>query len=59
VPVADSAALAAAAARLLTAEDLRLRIAGEAFRRATEEDADYTARAFHSLYTAVTTPGRA
>jgi len=54
VPVGDCAALAAATAELLAAEDLRLRIAREAFRRATEEDADYTAQAFQRLYTTVT-----
>jgi glycosyltransferase involved in cell wall biosynthesis len=50
VPVADPSALARATATLLTDEDQRLRIAREAMRRATQEDADYTARAFQTMY---------
>jgi glycosyltransferase involved in cell wall biosynthesis len=50
VPVADPARLAQAVARLIEDEDLRLRIAHEALRRATSEDADYTARCFQALY---------
>lgn len=54
VAVGDWKALAQAAARLLGDEDLRLRIAREACRRATREDADYTARAFRSIYRELT-----
>jgi glycosyltransferase involved in cell wall biosynthesis len=50
VPVADSAALAAAIRRMIDDEELRLRIAREALKRATLEDADYTARRFQALY---------
>jgi len=50
VPVADSARLAEAIARVIADEDLRLRIAREALRRATLEDADYTAHCFQTLY---------
>ena len=49
-PVGDFRALADAIERLLADEDLRLRTAAEAARRAREEDADHTARAFESLY---------
>jgi len=51
VPVGDWAALAHAMAEVLGNEDLRLRIAGEAFRRATREDADFTAARFQEIYT--------
>jgi glycosyltransferase involved in cell wall biosynthesis len=54
VPVADSAALADAVARLLADEELRLRIAREARQRAILEDADHTARAFETIYAALT-----
>jgi len=50
VPCRDPAALAGAVAALLDDEDLRLRLASEAQRRATEEDADRTARAFDEIY---------
>ncbi len=50
VPVADSARLAEAVAGMIADEDLRLRIAHEALRRAVREDADYTARSFQALY---------
>jgi glycosyltransferase involved in cell wall biosynthesis len=58
VPVGDSAKLAAALLALLTDEDLRLRIAHEAFKRATREDADYTARRVESLYAELLTRRR-
>jgi glycosyltransferase involved in cell wall biosynthesis len=51
VPVADPTALASAIARLLGDEELRLALAREAFKRATLEDADHTARAFQAIYT--------
>src|SRR5665213_1398797 len=50
VPVGDWAALAAAIGGVLADEDLRIRIANEALRRAVEEDADHTARCFNQLY---------
>lgn len=50
VSVGDWAALADAIGLLLEDEDLRLRIAHEALRRAVREDADYTAECFQSLY---------
>jgi glycosyltransferase involved in cell wall biosynthesis len=50
VPVADPTALARATATLLADEDQRLRLGHEAMRRATQEDADYTARAFRKMY---------
>jgi glycosyltransferase involved in cell wall biosynthesis len=53
VPVADPPALAHAIARLLGDEELRLALAREAFKRATLEDADHTARAFQAIYTAL------
>lgn len=51
VPVADPAALANAIAAMLADEGLRLRIAREAWQRATLEDADHTARTFQAIYT--------
>ncbi len=51
VPVGGSAALASTIAEVLANEDLRLRIAREALRRAAQEDADYTARSFQAIYT--------
>jgi len=54
VPVGDSAALARMTAEVLSDEDRRLRIAREALRRATKEDADYTARSFQAVYAALT-----
>lgn len=50
VPVADPAALARAIIGLLGDEAARLRLAREAWQRATREDADYTARSFEALY---------
>jgi glycosyltransferase involved in cell wall biosynthesis len=50
VPVADPPGLAQATARVLADEELRLHLAREAFKRATLEDADHTARAFQRLY---------
>jgi glycosyltransferase involved in cell wall biosynthesis len=49
-PIGDWDALASAIRRLLDDEDLRLTIAAEAMRRATSEDADYTARHFQGLH---------
>jgi glycosyltransferase involved in cell wall biosynthesis len=54
VPVGDWAALACATAQVLGDEELRLRIAREALRRATLEDADYTARGFQAIYASLT-----
>lgn len=54
VPVADPPALAAAIRRLAVDEDLRLRLAGEAQRRAVEEDADHAAALFEALHAAST-----
>lgn len=53
VPVGDSEGLARATAELLGDEDLRLRIAREAMRRAVQEDADYTAQCFQAIYTSL------
>jgi glycosyltransferase involved in cell wall biosynthesis len=50
VPVGDWAQLAKTIGQLLADEDLRLRIAREALRRAVREDADYTAACFEALY---------
>ena len=50
VPVGDAAALACAIGTLLGDEEQRLRMAHEALRRATREDADHTARRFQALY---------
>jgi glycosyltransferase involved in cell wall biosynthesis len=58
VPVGDAFALAGAVSQLLAAEDLRLRIATAAQRRAVAEDADYTARQFEALYEALTASHR-
>jgi glycosyltransferase involved in cell wall biosynthesis len=54
VPVGDSTALARMTAELMSDEDRRLRIAREAVRRATQEDADYTARSFQAIYATLT-----
>jgi glycosyltransferase involved in cell wall biosynthesis len=59
VPVGDSAALARATAEVMSDEDRRLRIAREAVRRATHEDADYTARSFQAIYATLTARGDA
>ena len=58
VPLADPIALAHAIARVLADEELRLRLAHEALRRATLEDADHTARAFQDIYAGLTHPAR-
>jgi hypothetical protein len=50
VDVGDWPALAAAIRTLIDDEDLRLRIAGQAWQRAMAEDADLTAARFQSLY---------
>ena len=50
VPVGDWSALARATAALLSDEDRRIRIAREALRRATREDADFTAQGFQTIY---------
>jgi len=50
VPCQDPAALAAALTRVLDDEDLRMTLAEAAFRDATREDADLTARAFNEAY---------
>jgi glycosyltransferase involved in cell wall biosynthesis len=50
VPVKDWDALANAIHQVLADEGLRLRMAKEAQRRAILEDADYTVRAFQTLY---------
>jgi len=50
VPVGDWAALATAMRRVLKDEDLRLRLAWQAQRRAMLEDADHTAAMFEALY---------
>jgi glycosyltransferase involved in cell wall biosynthesis len=59
VPVGDAAGLASAIGRLLEDEDLRLRLADEAFRRATRDNADYTAARFQTLYAALASHRRA
>lgn len=53
VPVADAPALTRAIAEVLGDEDLRLRLAREAFVRAIAEDADHTAQAFQEIYAAL------
>ena len=50
VPVADWVSLGEALRAVLLDEDLRMRLGGEALRRATREDADYTASCFEALY---------
>jgi len=50
VPVGDWNALAEAIRQVLADEELRLRLAYTAQRRAIAEDADHTARAFEALY---------
>jgi glycosyltransferase involved in cell wall biosynthesis len=50
VPVGDWARLAGAIRQMLEDEDMRLRIAGEAHKRALRENADYTAGRFRALY---------
>ncbi len=53
VPVGDPVALAGAIRRLLADEHLRLGIAREALRRATREDADFTAARFQAVYSSL------
>jgi glycosyltransferase involved in cell wall biosynthesis len=53
VPPGDWIALADAIERVLGDEDLRLRLAWSAQRRAMREDADHTAQAFEALYLSV------
>jgi glycosyltransferase involved in cell wall biosynthesis len=50
VPVGDWVSLADALERILSDEELRLRLGAEAARRCREEDADCTARRFEALY---------
>lgn len=50
VPVSDAMALATAMRRVLDDEELRLRLAWQAQRRAMLEDADHTAAMFEALY---------
>lgn len=50
VPCQDAAALAAALESMLADDDLRVRFADEALRRATRENADHTAREFNDVY---------
>jgi glycosyltransferase involved in cell wall biosynthesis len=57
VPVGDWAALAESIRQVLADDELRLRLAVAAQRRAITEDADYTARAFEALYLQVLTAG--
>jgi glycosyltransferase involved in cell wall biosynthesis len=57
VPVGDWSALARAIAEMLDDEGLRLRIAHEALRRATREDADCTVRCLQEIYASVVAPG--
>jgi glycosyltransferase involved in cell wall biosynthesis len=58
VPVGDHAGLAAAISQLLDDEDHRLCVAGEALRRATRENADYTAERFQALYSSLAAGSR-
>jgi glycosyltransferase involved in cell wall biosynthesis len=53
VPIGDSVELAGAIRRVLEDEELRLAIAHEAQRRATREDADYTAARFQAMYSSI------
>jgi len=57
VPVADPVAFARALATVLADEELRLRIAHEAWQRATLEDADHTAGTFQAIYTKLACTG--
>ncbi len=54
VAVRDPQSLAAALRRVLTDEELRLRLARAAWTRAVWEDADYTAGCFEALYEELT-----
>jgi glycosyltransferase involved in cell wall biosynthesis len=57
VPCQDPAALAGALAAVLDDEDLRMRLATAALRRAENEDADATARGFNEAYRRLTENG--
>ncbi len=59
VPVGDWFGLANTIRRVLLDEELRLRLAVAAQRRAILEDADHTARAFETLYLQLLAPGPA
>jgi glycosyltransferase involved in cell wall biosynthesis len=59
VPVGDAIALARAIAELLANEQLRMRMALEARRRAAREDAEYTAHCFQAIYASISTRGSA
>ena len=50
VPIGDWVRLADAIRQLLEDEDLRMSVAREALKRATREDANYTAERFRDLY---------
>jgi glycosyltransferase involved in cell wall biosynthesis len=50
VPVGDWAALAASIRQVLADEDLRIHLAQEGMKLATQEDADFTAKCFTGLY---------
>jgi len=56
-PVGEPIVLAKHVAALLDDEDLRLRIAREAWTRATRENADATARCFESIYESLVARG--
>jgi glycosyltransferase involved in cell wall biosynthesis len=56
-PVGDAGALARHAAALLGDEELRLRVAHEAWTLAMRENADYTARSFGAIYERLTARG--
>lgn len=58
VPVGDAEALARETELLLGDDTRRLRLAGEAQRRALAQDADWTARRFETLYEEVAAAGR-
>jgi glycosyltransferase involved in cell wall biosynthesis len=57
VPCQDPGALAGALAAVLDDEDLRMRLATAALRRAEHEDADATARGFNEAYRRLTETG--
>ncbi len=54
VPVGEALVLAEQVAALLGNEELRLRVAHEAFALAMRENADYTARSFERIYERIT-----
>lgn len=58
VPCGDAAALAAAVGALIDDDDLRMRLATAARRRAELEDAEHTARSFDALYRQVVSNDR-